>query len=507
MVNVEFGKNIEKLIQFSGQKNYSLAKELGYDVSYISKWISGTMLPASKNIKNICEKTAKFVVDNATEIHKCEILAYYKLDINKYSSDESIIQYIQDMLNESYLFSSQKKANKNYIKVGKENTEQCNSLLYIKPRLLKKHLDEDIMDLTKKEIKNDVILLADLFSLGKDDKLHIAGIRSGSTIKTEMKNVRIRFLISFDENADDIIFNTILLMNMIKIYSNINFTFYSCKHAQYSLTSVIKENSFTYTVYTDTKQCLFTNVSQDPKVVQDIYESLEEMIETRSRITFLEKNPREIILEKNYIEYMIGRDLRWLIGNMSELFMPSDLFLEIGKIVFGESKEIVDELKNIDAILQNAIYKSNIQILMYENAIRQYISNGRLSFFNTTITLSLEQRQKHIEYMEKILKENEDIDIKLINGNLVDDFKNKENPTAYLSRNINIIKGNFDEYSEYENKYLIIRDNRLDNIFKRFFKEVWESERYNISKFKEEAIIRISDLLNYINILKSTVEK
>ena len=29
MVNMEFGKNIEKLIQFSGQKNYSLAKELG----------------------------------------------------------------------------------------------------------------------------------------------------------------------------------------------------------------------------------------------------------------------------------------------------------------------------------------------------------------------------------------------------------------------------------------------------------------------------------------------
>ena len=27
-----------------------------------------------------------------------------------------------------------------------------------------------------------------------------------------------------------------------------------------------------------------------------------------------------------------------------------DIFLEIGKIVFGESKEIVDELKNIDAM-------------------------------------------------------------------------------------------------------------------------------------------------------------
>ena len=40
------------------------------------------------------------------------------------------------------------------------------------------------MDLTK-EIKNDVILLADFIFSGKDDKLHIAGIRSSSTIKTE----------------------------------------------------------------------------------------------------------------------------------------------------------------------------------------------------------------------------------------------------------------------------------------------------------------------------------
>ena len=129
MKNITFGKLLEKLLHLSNQKKSSLAKALGYDVSYISKWISGAMLPASKNIKNICEKTAKFVVDNATEIHKCEILAYYKLDINKYSSDESIIQYIQDMLNESYLFSSQKKANKNYIKVN-DNFQTSNPKIY-----------------------------------------------------------------------------------------------------------------------------------------------------------------------------------------------------------------------------------------------------------------------------------------------------------------------------------------------------------------------------------------
>ena len=40
MDEIEFGKLIDKLIYFSGQKNYSLAMKLGYDVSYISKWIN-----------------------------------------------------------------------------------------------------------------------------------------------------------------------------------------------------------------------------------------------------------------------------------------------------------------------------------------------------------------------------------------------------------------------------------------------------------------------------------
>ena len=95
---------------------------------------------------------------------------------------------------------------------------------------------------------------------------------------------------------------------MIKIYSNIDFKLYSCKHGQYTLTSVIKENSFTYIVYTDTKQCLFTNISQDKKVVQDMYESLEDMINTRTRETFLEKTPKGIDIEHLWNIYFKAKE-------------------------------------------------------------------------------------------------------------------------------------------------------------------------------------------------------
>ena len=67
MDGIEFGKLIDKLIYFSGIKNYSLAMKLGYDVSYISKWINLNTLPSNKNIKNISSITANFIVDSCSQ--------------------------------------------------------------------------------------------------------------------------------------------------------------------------------------------------------------------------------------------------------------------------------------------------------------------------------------------------------------------------------------------------------------------------------------------------------
>lgn len=41
MKNITFGQLLEKLLYLSNQKKSVLAKELGYDISYISKWVRG----------------------------------------------------------------------------------------------------------------------------------------------------------------------------------------------------------------------------------------------------------------------------------------------------------------------------------------------------------------------------------------------------------------------------------------------------------------------------------
>ena len=51
-----FSSLLEQLMIIADVKNYTLASELQYDVSYISKWVSGRMLPAEKN-KEIAKHT------------------------------------------------------------------------------------------------------------------------------------------------------------------------------------------------------------------------------------------------------------------------------------------------------------------------------------------------------------------------------------------------------------------------------------------------------------------
>ncbi len=495
MVGIEFGKMVENLIYLTGQKNYALAKYLGYDVSYISKWISATMLPTSKNIKVICKNIAQFIVKSSTEECIDDIIKEFNIEIECDNNKEEILQkYIEDKLNEVYSQSSNSNDKKN----NQRDKHGLNSTISINPRLTKKYLEKEMITFINNKKNTEIILLANIFSLNRESKVDLLKVRGRELEKNSSSNISTKFLMSFDENIEDIIFDTILFINMMSVYMNKKIEVYSCNFSPRMLIVTIKDEVFYTATYTDFDRCLFTNYSNDKEVVRDIYDTLESMLNTSARPMFTKKSSKNMILDKSYMQYIIGHNLEWVIGNINELFMPSDLFLEIGQMVFGDSEDVVEELKKIDAILQNATYNSDLKLLMYESGLRRYISTGKLNFFNVPVNMNFEQRQRHIEYMEKLFKKHENIDVRLINGNLVDDFKNNVNPSIYLSKNLNFLRIHCEEE---ENKYLIVRDKRLDSILRKFFDEVWNTNKHKITKDREEIVDRISDSLNYARIL------
>ena len=59
---MEFGDLLRRILSLNDIKMYNLSAALGYDKSYISKWINHAKLPPSKDIDRLAGDIADFVV-------------------------------------------------------------------------------------------------------------------------------------------------------------------------------------------------------------------------------------------------------------------------------------------------------------------------------------------------------------------------------------------------------------------------------------------------------------
>ena len=500
MKNVTFGQLLEKLLHLSNQKKSSLAKALGYDVSYISKWITGKNLPTQKSISDICRITSEFIVDSLNMSYMQDLKNYFEID-EDIENNFVLAQYLERSLKESYMYTAKKSIPNLYKKTHSEDS--YNSITHINPRLRKQYLSKDANLFMSKSDKLDLIISADLYKLNNSDKMAIADMKKDLISMNVSENSRVRFLMGFDRQDSDIVFNTTMIINMITTYPEINFEIFNCEVDSNTLISVIKDRIFHAAVFTKDRRCLFTNMSKDKHIVDEMYYSLDDILKNQAKPIFEIKSALDIIRKRTYLQYIMGQDLRWLIGHMNELFMPYDLFEEISESVFGDDKEVLDELKKINMLLQNVIYKSKLKVLIYELDIRKYISVGKLNFFNIPIKLTFEQRERHINYIKKIIEEYDNVEIKLIDGDFVEAFKNSQYPSIYLSKSLKMMSI---DPRKGHNDYAIIKDSEFKNICDEFFEILWYKESEIVINDKNEMLERIEKTLACTKIINESLK-
>lgn len=237
--------------------------------------------------------------------------------------------------------------------------------------------------------------------------------------------------------------------------------------------------------------------------MDEVYYSLEDILKNRAKPILEVKSTLDIIRKRTYLQYIMGQDLRWIIGRMNELFMPYDLFEELAESIFGDNKEILDELKKINMLLQNVIYKSKLKVLIYEKEIRKYISVGMLNFFNIPIKLTFEQRERHINYIKKVIKESDNVEIKLIDGDFIDTFKETQDYSIYLSKTLTMMSIN---PTENHNDYAILKNSEFKNICDKVFKILWNKEADILVSNKIEILERIEKTLTCTKIINENLK-
>ncbi len=506
MSQIEFGKLIGKLLNYTGAKNYVLAMELGYDVSYISKIINSKIYPSRKSANVICQKIALFISREATDSARNAIEKYLDITISGNSSlSEQKKQFeneLESRLFEAYLYSTEREVEEKETGGPVEETEkevlrEKNSFTLVNPRLQRKYLRIPIDETVTEENPLDLIVLTNLFELSRDDKLHLAGVKKEEFAQVRPELMHFKLILSItDSKKLDVIFDPILFMYMVTNFSSATFDIYATNFPFHSLVMSAKNHFAHFIMPGIDGKCLVANTSDDEKVVLDTYETLDEMIATNCHPVFNEYTVEEMIISKQYMRSIIGKNIRVVIGTINELFLPPELFNKLAKEHFGDNPEVIEELKNIDVVLNNATYNSDLQILLYEQTLNNYVLTGELSFFNKRVKVSAADREAHVKHMIHILEEHPNIKVKIIKGYFIEEFKQCENPSCYLSGICNYMRIS----SKYTDKtLLVIRDERMNNIFDNFFVEAWENRSDVV---EDNAIISMIELsLNYIELL------
>ena len=65
-----YAEVLKQLLQYTETKYTTLSQAIDYDMSYISKWVNGARLPASRHADRIHEDMARFFANTAQKQHQ-----------------------------------------------------------------------------------------------------------------------------------------------------------------------------------------------------------------------------------------------------------------------------------------------------------------------------------------------------------------------------------------------------------------------------------------------------
>ena len=423
---------LERLMGTVNLKNATLAAELQYDVSYISKWINGKTLPSEKSVAQILHVISDYIVESATSAALKTLYIEYQVDV-----PEDLKQAIYDNLEAEYFYV--KGLTKTIgADVAPETQNYAKLTLY---QFLKKMSHPAL-----RQVKSlNVIAAIDLLNMEHDVRLQIAQIDTASQI--------------------------LMLTN----YTHINFKIYNCIHSYDKIVFCAKDAYCITSMLLGGNLCYQVTISEDKKMCKTVYQRLATLC-TREELMFRKCTMRNLLQGSDYISQMLSENLCWLLGHMTEHFLPEELHKELLEYLDISDAER-EKMQNIHLLVEEVLKKSHVRILLYETALSQFAISGELDFYNNKILLDTRQREQCLSYIQNIIHEENAMELRIIHGHFVMDFQFNANPSLFLSNNLCYLRL---DSKNIQNNVTLLNINIAKKMFRCFFEEIWSHSEEDV---------------------------
>ena len=472
-----FGKRLEQLLLVSNTKNLTVANALKYDVSYISKWITGKAVPSKKNLERVISVVTELILKQADKENLQ--MMYISFGVK---TDDALRMAIMDALRDAY-FESTGEVN--------ETIYANNAALRVVPRgqypLLKDYAEE--FDVTK---KTSVAVMVDLFALDHVSKLHIAGIEQRHfRVKEKYKNLDMDYIIDLSSLDGNSIYDMVLLIHMMTCFSKTNFHLYYSTLASGRLMIAAKDAFAGVTFLGKDKQFMCTTSTKEKKSVNEIYDTICEHIDPDKSV-FLSTDMEKMLSSHDYLHSLLAQDIRWLVGHVTEHFLPAHLFVTLNHRCFADDDHLKKEAERAYLLSSRMLERGQVDILFYDTALIDFMLKGEIDFFNHRILLAPEERIQVLQQMKNVMESMEEGRFKLIKEGFSDDFKYITNPCIFLSSSVGYLRL---ENELYEDNLMLIKDDSTREKFEQFLDKVWNDRRDVVISSFDEILQKMDKLI------------
>lgn len=460
-----FSSLLKHLMAVAKLKNYTLAKELQYDESYISKWVNGNLLPTEKTSEKTLREISRCVVSSVDEDGRATLYSEYQVD-----HDMDLEQAIFDNLEAEF----------NYVMDLKESTgsEIALKTAYYPELTLAQFLQKMRHPVLRQVKSLDVIAALDILSLDRHYQLSIAELENSPNVNVTQRSypgVHFSMLINLDAAAVNNTYNVQFLLNLMTNLANVDLQLYSCPQTVGKIIFTVKDAYSISGMLLDENHCVAVTTSEEPKNCNAIHDRLRSMCSQETLIVRRTIMP-DMLQGNEYIQFLFARNQRWLLGQATEHFLPDELYEVLADEYCATHKGVSREtLTRIHTLNRSVISTMDIKLLLHENTMIDFAVSGTLDFYNHKIHLTPEQRLQVLNHAIQIPGKNENIQFRVLRNGALSDLQHIPNATLFLSDNFCYMRL---ARSGPANSLSVLNKVQVCDMFRKFYDDVWDNPAY-----------------------------
>lgn len=448
-----FGKTLRNLMVENTIKESELAAVLSYDPTYISKWISGTKLPSTKNADHIIAQIASFLYQQI-QVKNPDNMITEKDIISALSKS-----YLQDRSEESFLASN-------------------NPMLSFSEDM--DHIDQMIREAIQQALRKDngeLSLLAS-YNLLKADNQRIFALLEEFSMEDVSGIVISQVINAQDLQSENSSFAKSIL-HMVGRYKNIELEIYE---NTLDIPDILIINSvMCMQILWRIDGKIGVAFSLDSSTIESFKRTCAR-INIMSRCVLTTTESTSLLKTNTQLASYSSKRQRLFFNEPPALLFPDIIFEKLISSATDESYR--DYLMKLQNVFKRRTSKAEVDLVLYSSMLTQYLTDGNIKLGGIAHHLSREDVITHLKHLNELVDSNH-LRIHLIREIGIADDELRKSPSLFLDEHgVHIENSGVDR----DNKFLVSMTPAVRNVFKKYFDWMLE-QPYCIELEKDDLLM------------------